>query len=140
METVSENEIPEEELRRWREKEVAACDLHNNSVASLRRQLAEKAFESCDVCGGTGKPVSGLPCICNGSGKLYVTAIEMRKLLYDQDLELVKLREMLAKIQNASFEGCEWGCLHCGEVNELASQSGIAKLEDVRDLERNAEQ
>jgi hypothetical protein len=33
----------------------------------------------CDCCAGTGKPVSGLPCACNGTGKMSVAAEYFRE-------------------------------------------------------------
>lgn len=40
----------------------------------------------CDVCGGK-PPGSGLPCICGGSGKITVEALNLRKELFDQRRE-----------------------------------------------------
>ena len=51
-------------------------------------------------------------------------------------------RSVLNKILNASFQGCEAGCLHCGEVNELAShattecaQIGSSLVSRIKELE-----
>ena len=42
----------------------------------------------CDVCLGNGKPISGKPCVCNGTGKASVAAHEYRVLMVKAEQEL----------------------------------------------------
>lgn len=43
--------------------------------------------ESCDACGGTGKPVSGLACMCRGSGRMSDAAIYLRERLVEAEMK-----------------------------------------------------
>lgn len=40
-------------------------------------------MEACSVCGGTGKPLSGKPCICNGTGSMIHEMVGLRTELID---------------------------------------------------------
>ena len=42
----------------------------------------------CSVCAGTGKPISGKPCICGGAGTIYAELQGFRERVYD--LEAVR--------------------------------------------------
>jgi hypothetical protein len=57
-----------------------------------RRSLGSKAREvdpldQCDACGGTGKPLSGKPCMCQGTGRMSVAAIYLRERLVEVEAE-----------------------------------------------------
>lgn len=53
-------------------------------LATLRAALAQRSKpDLCGVCAGTGKPVSGLPCICGGSGTAIAEMLGLREELYD---------------------------------------------------------
>lgn len=39
----------------------------------------ERQNNICDACGGTGKPISGLNCMCGGSGRMNDAAIFLRR-------------------------------------------------------------
>ena len=43
-------------------------------------------MKDCDVCAGTGIPISGIPCICGGTGNALNAVIYLRG-------EILKLRE-----------------------------------------------
>lgn len=49
----------------------------------------------CDVCAGTGKPVSGLPCICGGTGSTIDEKAGLRRKVYELELQVSKLQEKL---------------------------------------------
>lgn len=49
----------------------------------------------CSVCAGTGKPVSGLPCICGGEGTAYAELQGFRVLTFKQDEEILQLKDKL---------------------------------------------
>lgn len=62
-------------------------------IESLQSQLL------CDACAGTGKPVSGLPCICGGSGSGADEKAGLRKELFKVQSQLTTSREQLAKAE-----------------------------------------
>ena len=79
----------------------AAAELLLTRLASLRAALAQRSKpDLCGVCAGTGKPVSGLPCICGGSGTAIAEMLGLREELYDTRAALATAeaeREALAK-------------------------------------------
>lgn len=46
----------------------------------------------CDACGGNGKPVSGLPCMCQGTGLMSRAAEYLRLELFHRDQECDRLK------------------------------------------------
>lgn len=49
-------------------------------LSAAQATIAEMRNENmCDVCAGTGEPVSGKPCICNGTGMASVAFTELRR-------------------------------------------------------------
>ena len=51
----------------------------------------------CDVCAGTGKPVSGYPCACRGTGSMRETVAHLRVVaMIDQPARIADLEEDLA--------------------------------------------
>jgi hypothetical protein len=49
---------------------------------------AVKAAEMCDVCAGTGKPISGKPCICGGEGTSTAERVGLRKRIMQLEYAL----------------------------------------------------
>jgi len=65
------------------------------------------AERMCDVCGGTGKPLSGLKCICGGSGKT-LDALQgyrndchnLQQQVHDLEVKLAEMRVALESSRN----------------------------------------
>lgn len=55
----------------------------------------ERTIGMCNVCAGTGKPVSGKPCICNGTGIAMEAQAELTKEVYELGRREQELREAL---------------------------------------------
>lgn len=49
----------------------------------------------CDVCSGTGKPVSGLPCICGGTGSNIDEKVGLRRKVHEMELQNSEMREVI---------------------------------------------
>lgn len=47
----------------------------------------------CDVCSGTGKPVSGLPCICGGTGSNIDEKVGLRRKVHEMELQNEELKK-----------------------------------------------
>ena len=47
------------------------------------RLSVELRGDACGVCAGTGKPVSGKPCICKGVGTLHAENLGLREYIHD---------------------------------------------------------
>ena len=56
--------------------------------------------EPCSVCGGNGKPVSGLPCICGGSGRETDRTFNLHAALVKTQRELAMLK---TQVRDAVF-------------------------------------
>lgn len=74
------------------------CD---ERISELERQQTDLHAENmCDACGGNGKSISGIPCMCGGSGKMSDAARWLRR-------ELVETQErqtdLLAALTKAKF-------------------------------------
>ena len=67
--------------------EVALSDIAQSLVTEVRRLRAD-AFD-CDICAGTGTPLSGGPCTCGGTGRARDVLVCVRE-------QLAALRERLA--------------------------------------------
>jgi len=70
----------------------------------LRAEIeAARSENTCDACAGTGKPISGKPCMCGGSGKMSDAAKYLRKEVFrlsaDDSRGFEKLRTELEKEQ-----------------------------------------
>lgn len=72
-----------------------------SEIESLRASLATREKEvttlkgenMCDACAGNGSPISGIPCMCLGSGKMSTAATYLREKLIAADKEVAALRE-----------------------------------------------
>lgn len=51
----------------------------------------------CDACGGTGTPVSGIPCMCGGTGKMSDAAVYLRTVYVDEVAAHNKTKELYIK-------------------------------------------
>jgi hypothetical protein len=55
---------------------------HAAQLAAKDEEIAGlKAENVCDACVGSGSPVSGLPCMCGGTGKMSRAAVNLREQL-----------------------------------------------------------
>jgi hypothetical protein len=64
-------------------------------AARLRQEMEElRAQNECDACGGTGKPISGLDCMCGGTGKMSDAARYLREKVVHLESENTRLREV----------------------------------------------
>jgi len=71
-------------------------------LAERVRELEEQARldNLCDVCAGTGKPTSGWPCACGGTGSMRETVAHLRVVaLVDQPARIAALEEDNAKLR-----------------------------------------
>lgn len=81
--------------RVWTRSQVGMADRFLVEVEQLRAEVARlKGENACDACASTGAPVSGLPCMCRGTGKMSVAAL--------------MLREELAQLRAAGSAGGSW--------------------------------
>ena len=56
-------------------------------------------MDQCDVCCGDGRPISGRPCMCGGSGKMSDTAIYLRERLIEVERQLEEAKETIKSIE-----------------------------------------
>lgn len=59
------------------------------------------AEPTCDVCAGTGQPVSGKPCICGGSGYSHHEKIGLRRKVRELELRNREIGDALVRLQTA---------------------------------------
>src|ERR1035437_399521 len=53
-----------------------------DDVRALRERLRQaETANQCDACLGNGKPLSGVPCMCGGTGKMSASALYLREQL-----------------------------------------------------------
>jgi hypothetical protein len=64
------------------------CEDCPSAPAPLAGETPET--DLCDACGGTGKPVSGLKCMCGGSGKMSDAARYLRERVVELERELAE--------------------------------------------------
>jgi len=72
---------------------------------------AARRENTCDACAGTGKPVSGLPCICGGSGKASDAMDGLRVEVYENEYALQealdRIKALEAELEAARREQAE---------------------------------
>lgn len=57
----------------------------------------------CDVCAGTGKPVSGLPCICGGTGSNIDEKAGLRRKVHEMELQIGEFQKILNPMTKEEF-------------------------------------
>jgi hypothetical protein len=63
-----------------------------------RLETAERP-DTCDCCGGSGKPVSGKPCICDGYGTAGWERVGLRKAVFDLEEKLEAAERRVAELE-----------------------------------------
>lgn len=76
------------------------CDLVYEEDGETLKIEAVRVENICDACGGTGTPVSGLNCMCGGSGKMSDAARYLRVQLVDAMLKVDNVEPTLTKVTN----------------------------------------
>ena len=113
----------------WSKVEVEYRERIAGLEVELRRANGRAA---CDACGGDGKPVSGLPCMCKGTGLAAEGLITLREELFDKTQRIAALEAELAEARVAArdlayirkhwaFDHVEWrdGCAHCALLLQI---------------------
>lgn len=54
----------------------------------------------CDVCAGTGKPVSGLPCICGGTGSNIDEKAGLRRKVHEMELQVSEMEKLIKRVDD----------------------------------------
>lgn len=67
----------------WSRVETSVEELLEERDAARAEVERLKVENMCDACAGTGKPASGKPCMCGGTGKMSCAALLLRKTLVD---------------------------------------------------------
>lgn len=52
-------------------------------------------LDVCDVCTGSGKTLSGVPCMCGGTGRMSNAAYYLREQLVKTQLRLERIEQAL---------------------------------------------
>ncbi len=89
------------------------------AVLAERERDEERAENQCDACGGTGKPASGKPCMCRGTGKMSVSALTLRD-------ELVEARAKVAKLEAEIRQWAEQRGEHDAAMEQIAKALGAS--------------
>lgn len=97
----------------------------------------------CDACTGTGKPISGKPCMCGGTGKMSDAAVHLRKMLVEAEVELeavkgdrddlrrkldIACREKIAEKCTSGHWGCPDETRECQACNAEAERDKLKTL------------
>lgn len=102
--------------------------LHNDQrCMALVKAQRDAAIQgnTCDACLGNGKPISGLPCMCRGTGKMAEAARYLREQLVQAD---TKIADALAELESAM------GYLRYGAHGNVKSTHGnvVINIEAAR--------
>ncbi len=90
--------------------------------SKILEQKAELKRENiCDACCGAGLPISNLPCMCEGTGKMSEAAYYLRKQLFKSTQENEQLRARLA-----AFEKLR--AIAIGVSSSLGKDSAFAEI------------
>jgi hypothetical protein len=68
-----------------------------------RLETAERP-DTCDCCGGSGKPVSGKPCICDGYGTAGWERVGLRKAVFDLEEKLEAAERRVGVLEGATHD------------------------------------
>lgn len=80
------------ELREAREEYENAVMFSPHTILGICKAVQElRQPILCGVCGGTGKPVSGLPCVCSGVGTEQAEMHGLRVMVFELQEELAKV-------------------------------------------------
>jgi hypothetical protein len=108
-------------------------------AATLTEQAARiaqlEAENLCAVCAGTGKPVSGLPCICGGTGKACDEAQHLRERVFDLGARIEKLQAVLRDFIDMIDKFGEWND-DCFFYRGVAANELEFVYQDARDALR----
>lgn len=85
-----------------RAQDLVDCD---NTISDLTAEVERlREGEPCNVCGGSGTPVSGLPCACGGSGKLWRAEQNIRRECLELRAENAALRASLRQDSERNYD------------------------------------
>jgi hypothetical protein len=89
-----------------RDDQRAAVEAATKALRERVRGLEEELRRAngraaCDACGGDGKPASGLPCMCRGTGLAAEGLITLRGELFDKDKRIAALEAELVEARKA---------------------------------------
>jgi len=74
----------------------------NALPALLDRLEAAERPEPCDCCDGSGKPISGKPCICEGYGTSGWERIGLRNVVFDLEEKLEAAERRVKELEGAA--------------------------------------
>ncbi len=86
----------------WKMLKASGSNAHPDAVAECAHHISLTSAgepDVCSVCVGTGRPVSGLPCICGGTGSEAAEIAGLRRELFRCNAENERFRTRLAKIE-----------------------------------------
>lgn len=130
------------------------CRAHYiQSIRDLEEQVEQLKRENmCDVCTGSGVPVSGPPCMCGGTGKMSDAVDHIRRMFVESELKneriLRRTRELKDLVIDASVNKLdqEWRdqvkvvlAAIAGEDFKaaIATEPADDRIAELRDLVRN---
>lgn len=106
---------------------LASRDDERGARVDLEAQLAaSEAGNRCDACGGDGKPESGLPCMCNGSGRMSDAALTLRELLAVSEAKAERLENAARSARGTLLS---ISTLQCG--GSEAAQRALGRSKDM---------
>lgn len=73
-----------------------------------------KQEDACDVCAGEGKPISGRPCVCGGSGTHTDEVRGLRTLLHQSEALIADYEDILRRLNMSG-----------GMIKQLRSLRGL---------------
>lgn len=115
------NKCLRDSIIEWENREAVVCPEDVSFEEVIARLNAENerltAEDMCDACAGTGKPASGVPCMCGGTGKMSDAARWLRG----------ENAKAMAKLAGATFN-----CPSCGR-HDFGLWQGAAQLKDEVD-------
>lgn len=91
----------------------------------------------CSVCAGTGKPISGLPCICDGIGtqtsEMHGLRVELFKTQANNKRLVDALNEAAIELISSAHDELDGTHLLKGELERLDKYKTIAKKYRVKE-------
>lgn len=117
----------------WSSNEVLVPPMTVLDVEELAREVAATAIyeagqkDLCDVCGGTGDPKNGKPCMCQGSGKMSDAAIHLRE-------EVLKLEGELEALGRVTKEELEEAARQLRDLKLYDSEGRVKSVYNVHTM------